>query len=237
MLLFGVAAGSWLPGWGKYIAACGELDRIVADILAERRALAASSGRQNDLVGYLLQAQQQQGSDVITDEQIGFEIKTMMFGGSDTSSFALALLAHQLAVHPGAADRAAAEVAAVLQERRGDVMQLTANDAARMPFVTACVNETLRLTPAGPGITRTATQVRWRVAGRATTLTIAGRQGLLICGSMQTLSGLHASCPAQMLHCMFFQCTGTTRLAAAFLTANSVAMLQNCCGLATPTAD
>ena len=68
-------------------------------ILEERKAAAAAAtavraahkGKQ-DLLGFLLQAQQQQGTDVITDEMIGDEIKTMMFAGTDTSSFTLAMV-------------------------------------------------------------------------------------------------------------------------------------------------
>jgi cytochrome P450 len=168
-------AGSWLPGYSDYILACNRLDSIVEQILTQRRAAQAgatsSSRSSQDILGYLLQAQQQQGADAISDAAIGDEVKTMIFAGSDTSSFTLAVLAHYLALHPAAADRAAAEVAALLQKsgRGHDVSQLRAEDAARLPFVTACVNETLRLSPAGPAITRTACQVGWGVWGRLET--------------------------------------------------------------------
>jgi cytochrome P450 len=143
----------------------------VEQILAQRRAPQAdtnsssNSRSSQDIVGYLLQAQQQQGADAISDKAIGDEVKTMIFAGSDTSSFTLAVLAHNLALHPDEAERAAEEVLALLQEtgRGRDVAQLCAEDAARLPFVTACVNETLRLSPAGPVITRRACEVRREV--------------------------------------------------------------------------
>jgi cytochrome P450 len=158
------------------MSACNRLDSIVEQILAQRRASQAgtnsssssssSSSRSiQDIVGYLLQAQQQQGANAISNKAIGDEVKTMIFAGSDTSSFTLAVLAHYLALHPDAAERAATEVLALLQKtgRGRDVSQLCAGDVARLPFVTACVNETLRLSPAGPVITRRACEVRREV--------------------------------------------------------------------------
>jgi cytochrome P450 len=155
------------------MSACNRLDSIVAQILVQRRASQAdatsssSSRSSQDIVGYLLQAQQQQGAEAISDKAIGDEVKTMIFAGSDTSSFTLSVLAHQLALHPDAAERAAAEVLGVLQDtgRAGDVSRLCAADAARLPFITACVNETLRLFPAGPVITRRACEVRQELCG------------------------------------------------------------------------
>eukprot|EP00878_Enallax_costatus_P043876 GHUV01051975.1.p1 GENE.GHUV01051975.1~~GHUV01051975.1.p1 ORF type:complete len:132 (+),score=36.32 GHUV01051975.1:1-396(+) len=90
---------------------------------------------------------------------IGDEVKTMIFAGSDTSSFTMSMLAHHFAAHPQAAERAAAEVHQLLESRGGNVMSLHADDASRLPFLTACVNETLRLAPAGPAVPRTAQQV------------------------------------------------------------------------------
>lgn len=69
-------------------------------------------------------------------------------------------MAHYLAVHPEAADRAAAEVQQLLNSRDGDVMRLCADDMSKLPYLTACINETLRLAPAGPVLTRTAQQVK-----------------------------------------------------------------------------
>lgn len=72
-------------------------------IVKERRAAAptavGAAGQKQDLLGFLLQAQQQQGAEVITDEMIGDEIKTMMFGGSDTSSFTMAMVRTLLQQH------------------------------------------------------------------------------------------------------------------------------------------
>ena len=176
-------AGSWLPGWSPYLSACNRLNDIIANILQQTRAeqqqsstlpaqhhsttsarggiSSSSSSSRPTLLSFLLAAQQQQGSDVITDQDICDEIKTILFGGTDTSAFTLAMCAYYLALHPEAADRGAAEVSGLLQQTgRSSVSQMTAADASKLPWVQACVNETMRLAPAGPVITRTANQVR-----------------------------------------------------------------------------
>lgn len=169
------AAGSWLPGWSKYITACRQLDGVIHSILQTTRAQqqqqqhastpGSSSGSpspsRQTLVSFLLAAQEQQGPDAIPDDHILSEIKTVMFGGTDTSAFTLAMCAQYLAQHPAAAARGAAEVAALLAATgRAGVGELRAEDAGKLPWVTACVNETMRLAPAGPTITRIALQVR-----------------------------------------------------------------------------
>jgi cytochrome P450 len=171
--------GSWLPGWSKYIAACEQLDTVINDILVETRnhqqqqqqqepgtdpastGSSTSSSSRQTLMSFLLAAQQTQGRDAISDEQIGYEIKTVMFAGTDTSAFTLAMCAYYLAQNPAAAERAAAEVRGVLQQTgRTCVSQLRADDTSKLPWVMACLNETMRLAPAAPVITRTAVQVR-----------------------------------------------------------------------------
>jgi len=184
-------AGSWLPGWSAYIKACDQLNKLIDDILQQTKAeqqrpqpgqlqeqpspssssstttSSSSSSSRQTLVSFLLSAQQQQGPELISDSHIRDEIKTIMFGGTDTSAFTLAMCAHYLAGHPAAADRAAAEVATLLQQTgRQSVGELRAADVAKLPWVTACVNETMRLAPAGPVITRTALEVCARGVAR-----------------------------------------------------------------------
>ena len=145
---------------------------------AAAAAAAAAAGssscrrQKEDLMSFLLKAQQRKqqqqqssaaggggGQIVITDGQIRDEIKTMMFGASDTSGFTLAMLAYHWAQHPEAAEAAAAEVQSLLNNSGRGVSELVAADAGKLPFVSACINETLRISPAGPVITRTAAQV------------------------------------------------------------------------------
>eukprot|EP00775_Hariotina_reticulata_P008468 gene8468-biopygen10333 len=182
---------SWLPGWRKYISACEQLDQIVYAVIKARKTAPDHQqlcqqecqqqqqlkpvGRQDrqghlqrqgrDILGYLLSAQQQQGSDALTDDMVADELKTMMFAGADTSSFTMAYLAYLLACHPAASAAAAREVQQLLKstgrttnDGSGDVMLLNAEDVARLPFLTGCLNETMRLAPAGAVLTRTAAQ-------------------------------------------------------------------------------
>lgn len=67
-------------------------------------------------------------------------------------------LAYHFATQPEICERAAAEVHKLLSQRAGDVMRLCADDLPLLPYLTACVMETLRLVPAGP-MTRTAQKV------------------------------------------------------------------------------
>lgn len=84
---------------------------------------------------------------------------------ADTSSFTMAYLAYLLACHPAASAAAAREVQQLLKstgrvtcDGSGDVMLLNAEDVARLPLLTGCVNETMRLAPAGTVLIRTAAQ-------------------------------------------------------------------------------
>lgn len=98
------SVGSWLPGWGPYITACRKLDVVWRDIVQQRKGAhqpASSTLQKQDLLGFLLLAQQKQGSEVITDEMIGDEIKTMIFAGSDTSSFTMAMVCCAVQRHKG----------------------------------------------------------------------------------------------------------------------------------------
>ncbi|EFJ44607.1 hypothetical protein VOLCADRAFT_118738, partial [Volvox carteri f. nagariensis] len=93
----------------------------------------------------------------ITDKQIRDELVTMFFGGTDTSALALTLTAYHLAHCPEAQRAARAEVLEVLGGRSVRELQSDAVQR-RLPFLTACLNETLRLYPALPEITRLAQQ-------------------------------------------------------------------------------
>jgi cytochrome P450 len=79
----------------------------------------------------------------------------------------MAYLAYLLACHPEASQVAMEEVQQLListgrvsSDGSGDVALLTAEDVASLPFLIGCVNETLRLAPAGTVLTRSAAQAR-----------------------------------------------------------------------------
>ncbi|KAG2489146.1 hypothetical protein HYH03_012372 [Edaphochlamys debaryana] len=89
----------------------------------------------------------------VSDKQIRDELATML-SASDSAAYVLSFAAHRLAGSAPDQRAARAEVLEVLAGRPPS--QLTAEDLRRLPFLTACVQETMRLVPSFPEITRRA---------------------------------------------------------------------------------
>jgi len=111
--------------------------RLDAD--AERRA------HPQNLLEAMIVAADQPGSGV-DDAQIAGNVFTLLLAGEDTTAHTLAWLLDLLWRHPAALQRASAEVQAVC----GRAEAPTLEQLAALPYVEACLHETLRLKPVAP---------------------------------------------------------------------------------------
>jgi cytochrome P450 len=122
----------------EFRAAVMALDRIVAGILASRRA---SAVRQPDLLSSLLAARDETGRPM-SDRQLRDEVLTLLLAGHGNTGNALTWMWHLLATNPAVEGRLHAELDAVLGTRAP-----TMADLPRLPYARMVVEETLRLYP------------------------------------------------------------------------------------------
>jgi cytochrome P450 len=140
-----------LPHWApsaaqrRYAKGVSRIDRVVGEMIEERRDVLAASGgsvdERVDLLTMLIQARDESGAGM-SDQQLRDEVVTLFVGGFDTPSLGLAWAWYLLATHPNAAVRVADEADRVLGSR-----QPRAEDMAELRYTAAVVKETLRLYP------------------------------------------------------------------------------------------
>jgi cytochrome P450 len=99
------------PGtpWRRMVAARRRLDGLV---YAELDRRAAAGGRQDDLLGLLLAATDEDGRS-LSRRQVRDHVVTMLFAGHDTTTSTVAFLFHELARHP---EHASTDLDLVLDE-------------------------------------------------------------------------------------------------------------------------
>jgi cytochrome P450 len=121
------------------------LQRAVADFIAQARrrmeANPALRSQPTNLIEAMIAARDDPGSG-LTDSDVAGNVLTMLLAGEDTTANTLAWMIYLLYHHPAALRRAREEVSARSLERYEDM--------AALPFVDACINETMRLKPVAP---------------------------------------------------------------------------------------
>ena len=141
-----VDLGSFSP-WGRFVRLRREIDRILMDEIAARRA-SADAGR-TDVLSMLLATRDEHGAPM-TDEQLRDELMTLLLAGHETTATALAWTMHRILTEPGVLDRVRAEIAAVA----GVDGRIACDDFGRLEYLDAVVKETLRLNPVIPDVMR-----------------------------------------------------------------------------------
>jgi cytochrome P450 len=121
-----------LSPWGRFRRAMDHLDRLLLDLIRERRA----EDPREDILGVLLAATEENG-EPLSDSHVRDELVTLLLAGHETTATALSWALERLARHP-----------AVLNEVRS---ALGRRDDALIDAVAA---ETLRVRPLVPGIAR-----------------------------------------------------------------------------------
>ncbi len=135
------------PGHRRYFNAVSEIDRIVYRIIAERRA---SGGDEGDLLSMLLQAQDEDGTQM-SDAQLRDEVMTLFLAGHETTALALSWSWYLLATHPDAERKFHAELDEVLGGRAPEVSDLT-----KLKYSEMIVKEAMRLYPPAYAVGREA---------------------------------------------------------------------------------
>ncbi|MEP6993699.1 MAG: cytochrome P450 [Acidobacteriota bacterium] len=127
-----------LPGNLRYRRGVALLDRLIARVLAERRA---RPGDRGDLLSMLLAARDDDGRPM-SDKQLRDELITLFLAGHETTAITLSWTLFLLAKNPGVEERACREIAEVAGDRLP-----TAADLPRLGYAEAVVKESLRLYP------------------------------------------------------------------------------------------
>jgi cytochrome P450 len=135
---FRIPDGVPTPGNLRYTRGVRRLDRMVYDLIAERRRTGADHG---DLLSMLLRVQDDDGTRM-TEGQLRDEVITLFLAGHETTALTLSWSWYLLSRHAEARAALEAEVDAVLAGRTPE-----AADLPRLRYAEAVVSESLRLYP------------------------------------------------------------------------------------------
>ena len=135
------------PGHRRYFNAVSEIDRIVFRIISERRASGTDEG---DLLSMLLQAQDEDGSQM-SDAQLRDEVMTLFLAGHETTALALSWSWYLLANNPEAEKKFHAELDEVLGGRAPEVA-----DLPKLKYTEMIAKESMRLYPPAYAVGREA---------------------------------------------------------------------------------
>jgi cytochrome P450 len=121
------------------------LQRAVGDFIAQARARMAAKPELREQPGNLIEAmiaaRDRPGSG-LTDSDVAGNVLTMLLAGEDTTANTLAWMIYLLYRHPAALRAARDEILGKDLEKYESM--------AALPFVDACINETMRLKPVAP---------------------------------------------------------------------------------------
>jgi cytochrome P450 len=125
---------------GAFGEALDRLDAVIADELTRRRAQADLASR-TDILSLLMQARDEHG-EAMSDDELRDELVTLLLAGHETTATSVAWAIERLVRHPTQLARLVAEIDA---------------EPGGGEYMTAVVNETLRVRPVVPIVARTLT--------------------------------------------------------------------------------
>jgi cytochrome P450 len=126
--------------WARMQRAARQLDKLIYEEIAERRA---SGARGADILSLLLDASDEDGN-TLSELQIRDEVMTLLFAGHDTTTSTISFMFYELARHPHVVERLTAERDATLAGARPSAAQLMTGELAELEMV---LDETLRKYP------------------------------------------------------------------------------------------
>jgi cytochrome P450 len=126
--------------WARMQRAARQLDTLIYEEIAERRASGARGG---DILSLLLDASDEDGN-TLSQLQIRDEVMTLLFAGHDTTTSTISFMFYELARNPQIAERLVAEQDATLAGSRPSAAQLMSGELSELEMV---LDETLRKYP------------------------------------------------------------------------------------------
>ena len=126
------------------------MDSLVYRIISERQAGNGNAAPHNDLLALLMDAMDEDGSHM-TSQQLRDETMTLFIAGHETTSQMLSWTWYALSRNPAVEARLHEELHGVLAGRAPEV-----GDLQRLPYLQAVMNESLRLYPPAYILARTA---------------------------------------------------------------------------------
>ncbi|CAH1271280.1 CYP4F12 [Branchiostoma lanceolatum] len=140
-------SGSRILASKEYIKRRALCDKIVDDVIAERKRLQENPEQiddnvPNDLLNLVMSARDRDTGEGLPEEVVRHEVMTFMVAGQETTSTGLSWLLLELSRHPDVQDRLRSEVRAVLP---GDDTPVTWELLDQIPYLMWVVKETLRL--------------------------------------------------------------------------------------------
>jgi unspecific monooxygenase len=131
-----VDLGAWSP-WGNFIRRRREVDELLYQEIAERRANLDPS--RTDILSLLMTARDEDG-EPMTERELRDELMTLLFAGHETTATAMAWSLYWLHAQPEVKTKLLTEL-----DSLGDRPNLM--EIIRLPYLNAVCNETLRIYP------------------------------------------------------------------------------------------
>ncbi len=123
--------------WGRFLRQRQQIDQLLYAEIAERRSLADPD--REDILALLLEARDEAGQPM-SDVELHDELMTLLFAGHETTASSLAWALYWIGCLPEVRDKLQAELDSIDPDSDPSA-------SARLPYLTAVCQETLRLHP------------------------------------------------------------------------------------------
>jgi cytochrome P450 len=146
--------GEWSP-WGRFLRLRQQVNELIYAEIAERRAY--PDANRTDILALLMAARDPEGQP-LSDAELRDELITLLFAGHETTASALAWALYWIAYLPDVRAKLLAELDGV----DGDADPVA---IARLPYLSAICQETLRLYPIAIGAFPRIVKQPMKIAG------------------------------------------------------------------------
>ncbi|MGB3638946.1 MAG: cytochrome P450 [Rivularia sp. (in: cyanobacteria)] len=134
--------GSWSP-WGKVLHLRKQIDDLIYALIEERRA--ESNQNREDILSLMMSARYEDGG-AMSNEELRDELMTLLFAGHETTASALTWAFYWVDYLPEVREK-------LLKEINDLGENPEPNAVAKLPYLTAVCQETLRIYPIVPSAT------------------------------------------------------------------------------------